>query len=238
MKKPIMCLMLLPCIECCQSNNHSVEAVKQEVIHPPPPPPLDINELPDAIDKVEEAKFYPGFGLARFFDKQQKEKNDNRRGYKFNSFFYDEDKLAAIKDTNAALFEYSILSNPLFYKKGKLDDKMVDDEWQEVILFQLPHKKSFRYVDKELLKIKLCAVRSSMGVLESGNENYFIQKGYIEGKQINDSVYDVQIEARYRAVMPDTSYWVPVWVDARFKRQRKFSEPWEYRYPLFKQVNK
>ncbi|ALW85388.1 hypothetical protein AUC43_09955 [Hymenobacter sedentarius] len=121
-------------------------------------------------------------------------------------------------------------------KDGRLVRTEIDSEWQETIMFQLPPENRFRYVDQELLKLKLCAVTSASGVLESGNEHYFIRKGILEGQRINDSVYQVRIEARYRAVMSDTTYWVPVWVDARFKRQRGFDKPWEYQCPLFKKV--
>ncbi|GAB3291485.1 hypothetical protein ACFQT0_10835 [Hymenobacter humi] len=190
--------------------------------------------MPDAINKTEEAQFHAGFGLARASDKVPGKGVATRCGYKFNAFFYDEDSLTAVQSVDRLLFHFSSFSAPMRRSKdGRLEHMEVDSEWQETILFQLPLENRFRYVDKDLLKLKLSAVHSAYGALESGTGRYFIQKGVVEGRRINDSVYDVRIDARYLAVMSDTTFWVPVWVDARFKRQRGFDKPWEYQCSLF-----
>ena len=239
MRKALFAFCVLPlCLWGCKSDSPSATEVARQKFAPPPPPTLqEINELPDAINKIEEASFYSGFALVQAADKAPDDAVVKRCGYKFNSYFYDEKKLAAAQATNALLFHYSCFNNPLHYEQGRLTDKVVDDEWQETVFFQLPLQNQFRYVNQQLLQVKLCAVHSSFGALESGNGRYVIQNGMLEGRRINDSVYDVQINARYRAVFSDTSYWVPVWVDARFKRQRGFNKPWEYQCPLFKRHN-
>jgi hypothetical protein len=234
----IFCLVLV-WISSCSS--------KQEVVHedtyephdhppPPPPPPNGVWSRVDSMAHEEKGCVYPGFRLVRSVDYADQKLPS---GLRFHGFFYDVTTIGLLPDKNSVVFSFSRFNNPMHFneKAGKMEDIFIDDESQDNFFFQITGKKRhFRLAGKQLLQAKLTAVTSAYGALSVANDNnYRIQAGELEGWLINDSTWQVKLNASYQDVWTDSIRNVTLKVDHLFRVAQPDTVRWQYMHSIEKQ---
>ncbi|AYA38685.1 hypothetical protein D3Y59_17485 [Hymenobacter oligotrophus] len=132
---------------------------------------------------------------------------------------------------NKQVFYFSRDNDPRHFdeKQKKMVDIVIDDEWQDIVFFEVPvGKPHFRYVDKQLLSAKLIDGTSCFCAAEdmiTAN----IRKGVLEGWRLNDTTWQIRIDASYRKSDQDSTWTVKIKVNQRFSVAKPDTSIWHYR---------
>ncbi|QDA60979.1 hypothetical protein [Hymenobacter jejuensis] len=222
--------LILVWISACSSTPESPlkKTSNKSSVPPPPPPPDGIWDKVDSVAATEETYVYVESQLVR------KVANNNNMPccYRFRSFFEDIQTIGIRKNHGSSVFFFSRFNNPMHRneKTGKMEDIWIDDEWQDILFFQiLDSCKAFHYVNNELLECKLTSEVSSMGgLVNDSRSNYQIKEGFLHGQRLNDSTWHIKLKASYPVTVDDSTWEVEIKLDNNFRVGKKDTLTWRY----------